>query len=149
MEIFYFEGKPEKDFGQPFAIVSVEQSNKEIKTELLGMFGDDTKIHITKPSKWKYPEDASKSTIDGIIKNELKRGADLIYAEIYQKSFAEKIKDNKIQPPELSIATEEILKILCYKHPDDMMTITESTTNWGLKYRILNLIDFYDTQGAY
>ena len=149
MEIYYFEGKPEKDFGQPFAILSVEESNKEVKTELLGMFGDDTKIYFTKPSRWKYSEDASKNSTDSIIRKELKRGADLIYDEIYQKSFAEEIKDNKIQPPELSVATEEILKVLCYKYPDDMMTLTESTTNRGLKYRIFNLVDFYDTQGLY
>ena len=129
----YFKGRHLLGIGDPYAILSVKESDEAFETELLCFLDSYDRLSLTGPKYFTYPKNSIDGNIDNVIASELNRAKNFIFNEILDKCFRKKLERIKMTRLQLNETTIDTLRPLWFNHILELETITRNIKNQPLR----------------
>jgi len=142
MKLIYGKGETIRNFGTPYALISIEEGEKGFISELFILFVTGQEIIIEKADMLEYPYDSRELILKEVGEKELIRAAGEICSKIYLEHLKEKVKQENIKQPLLRIENISMLYSMIREYPEELISISANTCNPYLKRLIRKITNY-------
>lgn len=133
MMTHYFKGRHLLGIGDPYAILSIKESDEAFETELLCFLDSYDRLSITGPKYFTYHKKSFDGNIEDVLASENDRATNFIFNEILVKCFKKKLQRIKIKRLQLHETSIETLRPLWFNHILELESITRNIKNQPLR----------------